>query len=240
MKKLFFQLTVLTAVLCLSSCNKDEIRQPQEVEFTIEYSFSSGSMSRATNDETYTKFFNDYIKTRKITPNHFSISFINSETNQKTDITGLWTEKSLVKLLEGDYTVSGNSINKSSSYKYVRDSLALSFNDNISINSKTTSLKIKADYNCSLIFFDASKITKVRYVNDDYYNKVDESLNILNDYFYGFVHSYIGDNSYIEITRKYDKTVKIYTKGLNLENGKYYFFNDLTGGFDLEPMTPGN
>ena len=239
MTKLFQSLTLLSVALFLHSCGED-IKQPSEVEFTIDYSFSSGSMSRATNDEVYTNFFNDYIKTRKITPNHFSVSFINSETKQKTEITGLWTEKSFVKLLEGNYTVSGNSINKSSTYKYVRDSLALSFNDNISINSKTTDLKIKAEYNCALIFFDTSKTTKVRYANDDYYNKTDEPLNILNGYFYGFVHSFSGDNSYIEVTRKYDKAVKIYTKNLNLENGKYYFFNDMTGGFDLEPMTPGN
>ena len=78
-----FTITFILFALLFISCESDE-REPQEVEFTIDYSFSSGSMSRATNDENYTKFLNDFSNTRKLTPNHFSISLINSETTEKT------------------------------------------------------------------------------------------------------------------------------------------------------------
>lgn len=247
MKRLFNQFATLCVVLCLHSCGNEEVEAfqedsstPKEVEFTIDYSFSSGSMTRSTNDDIYTKFFNDYIKTKKITPKHYFLSFIDATTKQKTEVSGTWTEKGLVRLLEGNYTVSGSSINKSN-YKYVRDSLVLSFNDNISINSKTTSINLKAGYSCSLVFFDTSITSKVRYYSPSYYEAIDENLKELNGYFYGFVQSFpSSENTYFEITRKNEKTIKIYSNNLNLENGKYYFFNDVTGGFDLVPMTPGN
>lgn len=240
MKKILF--TLLCAAFVFQSCSKEEeVRQPQEVEFSIDYSFSSGNMSRTTNDEIYTKFFNDHIKTRKITPKSYSLTFVNSETTQKTEITGTWANKGLIRLLEGKYAVSGTSLNNGLT-TYVRDSLALKFEDTIEISSKTTSINIKAGYNCSLVFFDAANIKNVRYyAYNSGYSSVNEDLRLLDNYYYGFVKSYSSyEISYLEVTRKDGKLIKVHTKGLNLESGKYYFFNDMTGGFDLEPMTPGN
>lgn len=233
-----FTITFILFALLFMSCESDE-REPQEVEFTIDYSFSSGSMSRATNDEIYTKFFNDHIKTKEITPKHYSISFTEAETNQKTEVEGTWEKKGLIKLLEGKYTVSGTSINKGNT-SYVRDSVALSFEDVVDINSKTTNISIKAGYNCALVFFNTEDTKSVVYYSS-YYTTISETLASKDGYFYGFVKGFTGNaTSYFELIRKNGKTIRIHTKGLNLENGKYYFFNDLTGGFDLEPMTPGN
>lgn len=241
MKKILFML--LCAAFAFQSCDSEEVteQQPQEVEFRIDYSFSSGSMSRSTNDEIYTKFFNDHIKTRQITPKHYSLTFTNTETKQKTEISGMWDSKSFIKLLEGKYSVIGASINKGTT-EFVRDSLYLAFNDTIEINNKTTNVNIKAEYFCSLIFFDAANIKNVRYyAYSSYNNSISEDLCLLDNYYYGFVKSYSSyDTSILEVTRKDGKLIKVHTKGLNLENGKYYFFNDMTGGFDLEPMKPGN
>ena len=240
MKNLFIITTVFTVFL-LQSCREDEIRQSPKVVFTIDYSFSSGCMTRNTvNDEIYNKFFEDHIKTREITPKHYYITFTNEETKQMTKVSGIWNDKSLIRLTEGNYIVDGESVNKSQLH-YVMDSLVLSFNDNIEINKSTENINIKAGYNCSLIFFNAKDIKKVRYYAQNIYTTIDDYLQSIDGYFYGFVTklpSY--ETSYIEITRKNDKVILIHTAGLGLENGKYYFFNDMTGGFDLEPMTPGN
>lgn len=231
---------ILFALFCTAfvfqSCDSDDY-QPKEVEFRIDYSFSSGSMSRSTNDEIYTKFYEDNIKTRKITPNNYSIVFTNKETGQKNEINGLWSEKNLIRLAGGTYTITGSSEDDGKSSE-VKEKVIIEFKDEIVINENTSTLILKAQYNCSLLLFDASLSRDVTYYWEYPYG---ESLKSLNGYFYCFCKRNVGGKeSYFGVMRTNGKVSKVHTDNLNLENGKYYFFNDMTGGFDLEPMTPGN
>lgn len=244
MKKLFIQAATLCSMLCFHSCNNEiEVTKPQEVEFTIDYSFSSGSMSRSTNDEIYTKFYEDHIKTREITPDNYAFTFTNKETGQINEIRGLWSENNLIRLPEGTYVVKGNSYDGDGIY--VKDKVVLSFDTETTISNSTNSITLKANYNCSLVFFSAELTDKVRYRSgvkgSNGYTEVIEDLKVLDNYHYCFVKGFSeSDNSYFEINRINGKIPKVFTKNLNLENGKYYFFNNLTGGFDLDPMTPDN
>lgn len=107
MKHLLF--TLLCFALCLQSCNDVTTTEiPQEVSFTVDYNFNSGNMTKA-NDDAYTQFYNKYIKTRQITPDNFTLIFTNKATGQQNQIKGLWSEKRLIKLTEGTYTVTGSS-----------------------------------------------------------------------------------------------------------------------------------
>lgn len=237
-KSLFIPLCI---AFVFQSCSKEEVRQPQEVEFSIDYSFSSGSMSRTTNDEIYTKFYESYIKTRKITPDNYALIFTNKETGQKNEIRGLWSENNLIRLTEGSYTVTGNSYDGPTTF--AKDKVVLSFNTEITISTTTEALIVKASYNCPLLFFSEELTTGIRYKSGyiNGYSEVIDELGILDNYYYCFVKEfYTNKDSYFEITRTNHKISKVYTDNLNLENGKYYFFNDMSGGFDLEPMTPGN
>lgn len=237
-KKILFAL--FCTVFVFQSCDSDDY-QPKEVEFRIDYSFSSGSMSRATNDEIYTKFYEDHIKTRKITPENYALLFTNKETGQKNEIRGLWSENNLIRLTEGTYTVTGNSYDGPE--MYAKDKVVLSFNTEFTVRATTESMVVTASYNCPLLFFSESLISGVRYKSGyiNGYSEVIDKLSTLDNYYYCFVKEfYTNANSYFEITRTNGRVSKVYTDNLNLENGKYYFFNDMTGGFDLEPMTPGN
>lgn len=242
MKKLFMSVAVMCSALCFQSCNNEiEIKEPQVVEFSLDYSFSSGSMVRSANDDAYNKFFEDHIKTREITPDNYAFTFTNKETGQINEIRGLWSENNLVRLPEGTYAVKGNSYDGDG--LYVKDKVVLSFDTETAISNSTNSITLKANYNCPLVFFSAELTDKVRYrsgVTSGYQEKIDD-LKTLDNYHYCFVKEFSeSDNSYFEITRTNSKISKVFTKNLNLENGKYYFFNDMTGGFELDPMTPGN
>ena len=236
MKKLLFAL--FSAVFTFSSCTNEEIKQPQEVEFTIDYSFSSGNMNRATNAEIYDSFYKDHIVTREITPDKFELIFINKKTGQKNEVNGLWSKNGLIRLAEGTYTVTGDSYDGASNV-YTKDKVILSFNSEITIDKNTNSITLKALYNCPLLFFSTNNTQNVIYSYDK--GIISESIKILDEYYYCFVKSFSqAEDACFVINRKDGNKIRIYTKNLALDNGKYYFFNDVTSSFELDPMIPGN
>lgn len=229
-------LSTLFSIILFASCSSEDY-QPQEVEFKIDYSFSSGDMTRATNADIYDSFYKSHIVTRELTPDRFELIFTNKETGQKNEVNGLWSENGLINLVEGTYTVTG----KSHDYNdwYAKDKAILSFNDEITINKNTESIVLKALWDCPLLFFSTSNTKSVVYKWGDAL-QLDE-IKKLDGYYYCFMKGFSsGNNSCFIITRTNGETIKVYSDKLKLEKGKYYFFNDVTSGFDLEPMTPGN
>lgn len=234
MKKILF--TLLCAAFAFQSCSEEE-SQPQEVEFTIDYSFSSGDMTRVSNAEIYDSFYKNYIATRKLTPDRFELVFTNKETEQKNEVNGLWSENGLIRLVEGTYIVTGKSYEYNN--WYAKDEALLAFNDEITIDKNTKSITVKALWDCPLLFFSTANTKSVTYRWGDAL-QIDE-IKILDGYYYCFMKGVSSDNkSCFTIMRTNGESIKVYSDKLKLEKGKYYFFNDVTSGFDLEPMTPGN
>lgn len=86
-KKLLFAL-IGTAGLAFTSCSSDNedmtTNEPQMVSVKLDFTFEqSGDMTRASGAETYAAFYEKYIKTKKLTPKNYSLSFINKATGQE-------------------------------------------------------------------------------------------------------------------------------------------------------------
>lgn len=226
-------------MLLFNACSSSEDYQPQEIEFNIDYVFSSGDMTRATNAEIYDSFHKNHIASRKLTPDNFMLVFTNKETGQRNEVNGLWSRNGLIRLTEGTYTVTGDSYDGASNV-YTKEKAVLSFNDEIVINRSTKSVILKASYNCPLLFFSSKNTQSIVYDHAPT-SYTSESLPIVDEYYYCFIKSLSKtDGACFIISRKDNTKVRVYTKNLILENGKYYFFDDITGGFDLPPMVPGN
>lgn len=114
----------------------------------------------------------------------------------------------------------------------------MTFNTEVVIDQNTSSITIKALYNCSLLIFDASLKRNILYV---WSSNKSQDLKKLDTYYYCFTKdlSQLKSNYFLIISTN-GKSSTILTSKLKLDIGKYYFFNDVSGGFDLDPMTPGN
>ncbi len=248
MKKLF----LLAIVAAFSACSNDENvispekPEPQTVKVSLNYSLlESGSMTRS-GDNVYTSFYEKYIKTKILTPKTYSLAFNSDKAILEVIQQGVWGNNDAIELFEGSYSVSGNSNPKFRNMNYpdvyVCDSLYLNFNENITINKNTTNITLKGIYNCYLLLFDATNISSIT----SSFGREEKALPKKDDIYFLFVESdyYATASSAttylnIHIVRPNGATVDLNIGKLKLEKGKYYYFNDTTNSFDIEPMENG-
>ena len=250
MKKMFsLMLLVITSVFCFTSCsNEEDVYIPQEVEFTLDYTFiESGSMTRATGADVYNEFYEKYIKTKQLTPTTYSLTFKNKETGAIATINGYWDKKDAIRLIEGEYEVIGMSSPKISVKGSPSDTVSISFNETIYITKDMSNLTLTAIYDSYLLLFDANNCTKCRFFHDNNTNsqpRIDKTLNntgdVLNLFIKDFNYTTSTFKPLIELTRPDGRMSTIYLNDIPFEKGKYYYFNDMTNSFDIPKMESGN
>lgn len=256
MKKVFSLMLIVTSFICFTACSndEDEFYTPQEVDLTLDYTFvESGSMAkasttRATGADVYDDFYNNYIKTKQLTPTTYSLTFTNVATGAKTTINnGVWKNKDAIRLIEGEYTVTGTSapqpIESEMLSHYISDTVFISFDETVRISKDMTNINLTAKYDSYLLMFDKD------YCNEAYYHVY---LNGRNNrkYLYEtdnnyalFIHNFPiigGNDNFIWLIRNDNSQIKIELEKQPFEKGKYYYFNDMTNSFDIPKMESGN
>lgn len=244
----------VTSFICFTSCSndEDEFYTPQEVDLTLDYTFvESGSMAkasatRATGADVYDDFYNNYIKTKQLTPTTYSLTFKNKETGEVVmTIDGTWSEANSIRLPEGNYIVTGKSrpIEKETyyGYEYPSDTVYLTFEEEVKIVKDMSNLTLTANYDAFLLLFDTDNTEKIQMNRE-------KLLTSNNDIYWLFVRDKMYRTSSgsstgyyeLDITRKNGDKLNIQLKNIPFEKGKYYYFNDMTNSFDIPKMESGN
>lgn len=246
MKKLIlFMMLAVAMVASFTSCSSkgdEPTPPPQEVDVKLDYAFfEQGSMSRS-GESVYESFYNDYIKTKILAPYSYRLIFY-VEDDVMADMEGPWSGAG-IRLKEGNYKVQGYSNPKihsnDASGEYVCDSLFLDFNEPVSITKTTEKVTLSAKYNCFLLLFNAENIKSI---TASFGNK---KLAQAGNVYYLFVRqNYYVTSSYttwlsLNIVKKDGTKISYSLKGNDFEKGKYYYFNDMTNSFDIDPMVNGN
>ena len=248
MKKLFSMMLVVASVVCVcSSCSEEEIYVPQEVAFTLDYTFAeSGSMTRATGEEVYSSFYDKYMKTKQLTPTTYSLTFTNKETGATATINGRWDKKDAIRLTEGAYEVTGTSapLHKTRAGE-PSDTAYLSFNETINIKKDMSSLVLQAQYDSYLLMFDADNVKDIYYYHTSNYTSGNIKRSLYEAEFVRSIFirdlKYADSNPhYIYLTRNDGQKTTITLDKFPFEKGKYYYFNDMTNSFDIPKMESGN
>lgn len=236
-------LLAIAALFMFASCSKDSVAEPpqkqeaKEVEVTLGYSFVNevGDMTRS-GSTLYNEFYEEYIKTKKLAPPTFDLTFTNKETAAVTNIRGEWGEKHIT-LLTGEYEVVGKSVPQDDCI----DTLFLYFEEDVTITSETQAITLTAKYDSYLLLFNAADKD---YINYRYHNPSSSyyTLELKNTgtLYYAFFKEFMFPK---------DNRISIYRNGVSstiildnipFEKGKYYYFNDVSGSFDIPPMESGN
>lgn len=251
MKKQSLLMTCLFASLAFTSCDKEaEVTVPQEANFTLDYTFTeSGSMTRATGTEVYGDFYDNYIKTKVLTPRTYHLEFQSISNNTAIlTIDGQWGTKGGIRLPEGEYYVVGYSRpieTYAKNFTYLpSDTVYISFNEKVSINKEMTTLTLNAKYDSYLLLFDYGNMSKIElnigekqlsHDNACYWVFAKENSWTNWDNGFSFTH-YLS----AKIVRKNGDNIDVEFGRLPLTPGKYYYFNDMTNTFDLPLMDSGN
>lgn len=239
MRKYLFIIIAFTIMGC--SNESDVEQRTQEVQVSLDYSFTgSGSMTRA-GSSVCTDFYNKYVKTKQLTPKNFDLTFKNKETGAVVTIKGNWDKKHSFKLVTGEYEVTGNSHPSTVYFMSCLDSLYLSFKENVTITNNTEGLTLTANYDSYMLLFDQSDKTNIEYCYGGGGNSPIESTNLktIDGIYYAFYCQLRGNINNIRITRnKQISTISL--NDIPFEKGKYYYFNDINNSFNIPPMEEGN
>lgn len=224
--------------ICACSSSGDEpvvVDEPTSVSMYLDFSFvEGGSMSRS-NADVYSQFYNEKIKTKELIPDDYSISFTNTTTGTRYDFTGKWSNKDKITLLEGTYKVNGASRTS----EVCSDKASVIFTKDVEVKSGMTSLVVTAGYECCLLMFNKSNITKL----ECKYSSNTKSLPTYKDYYYCFgvnLNSSSSNSVYFNGERDNGATFSLRIGENTFETGKYYFFNDVTSSFEIPEMEAGN
>lgn len=246
-------LVQFTSLLSLSSCSGSEEGpvSPQEVAVVVDYSFAqSGSMTRATGAEVYDAFYDKYIKTKQLTPKTFSLTFKHKKSGAVTNITnGLWCSNDVIRLVEGEYEVTGTSApvsGNNSVLEYVSDTVYLKFNEVVNIAKDMTKVNLTAIYDSYLLLFDNTNYKNVsgKIFNYSAQNFLKKDLLKTDSNYIVFIKQLTTGSTvyhnYIQLTRNDNSAISIELDKQPFEKGKYYYFNDMTNSFDIPKMESGN
>ena len=246
MKKIFYWMFFLASIVCLNSCsNNAEPYVPQEVEFTLDYTFiESGSMTRASGSDVYNEFYEKYIKTKLLTPTTYSLTFTNQETGATATINGRWDKKDGIRLPEGTYNVTGMSTPIEKEFKEWSDSVYIVFNETVLIKKDDTKLTLSAIYDSFLLMLDTENTTNVSCKCNDL-SSSKEKLSHNDKQFWVFMQNTYRNIQkynwyYLVVSRKDGEASNIKLLDIPFEKGKYYYFNDMTNSFDIPKMESGN
>lgn len=164
----------------ITSCTKEETPDvPQDVTFTLDYTFvESGSMTRTTGSEAYEEFYNEYIKTKVLTPTSYSLTFTNKTTGATATMEGCWDKAEGIRLVEGEYEVKGvaQPIIRNTTPS---DTVYLSFEENVSITKDMNKLVLTAKYDSYLLMLDANNYKDAYFYH---YSSNNTNPNINNHY----------------------------------------------------------
>ena len=245
MKKILSMMLIMTSLICFVSCSNDEeeFYTPQEVDFTLDYTFvESGSMTRATGESVYNDFYEKYIKSKQLTPKTYSITFKNKTTGATATVNGIWGSKDGIRLVEGEYEVTGVSTPKATATTTIDDCVSdtafLSFKETVNITKDMYYLTLTAKYNSYLLMFDSENSNSVYYN----YNTYSKELNLCDNVYALFIErlTYGNSSNIIAVTRYNGTKTSVNLDNFPFEKGKYYYFNDMTNSFDIPKMESGN
>lgn len=243
-KSLFLNVVSAVCLFITMSCQKESVEGPVMVQCSLDYTFTeSGFLSRSGTSDVYSRFYESQIKTRKITPEGYTLTFTNKETGATATVSGLWANKDGIKLLSGEYQVTGTTIPKNDYYHLPSSTPSLIFDETVFIDASTTTITLTAKYDCYLLLFDISNSPKV-YIQNSINQTFNQDLSKTDEVYWLFVNQ----NYYVKDTDIYSIYIKRPDNGLAyfslkdypFEKGKYYYFNDVANSFDIPEMVSGN
>lgn len=227
-------------LLCLASCECDQVITPDSevVQIRFDYSlpFTAGTRSVEAQD-VYDEYYEQQILTRKLTPKNFELTLSNN--GKQYSITGIWGKDNSLCPKVGNYRVIGTSKPKNNSM--LSDTVSLKFDTEIQITKNQTEIIIPASYsNCLLLFKDENIKSIYGYCYDGDNMQFQPHDGLFGIYLNPNPYSYHKDYNRLEITFNNNKQYIIYYDDCGFEVGKYYYFNLATMGFDLPKMENGN
>ena len=257
---------MLASGFAFASCSSDTddipTKEPELVNVKLDFTFEqSGDMARATGGEIYSAFYEKYIKTKKLAPKNYSLTFTDKASNKVVlSKNGMWDKKESIQLPEGKYYITGKSHPIEKYADAPSDSVYIDFNEEFEITKDTYEITLSAKYASFLLLFDVNNIENILLAdkyesafpeNNNMYKKLskDDScywLFMVNNWYgryttnYGATYSYDFYSFVLHLMN--ENTAKLNLSSKSFSWGKYYFYqyNETSASFNIPEMEAGS
>lgn len=230
---------VAILIALFAGCEKPSPAPEELSDVTLSLTYTldtsvGADMTKATDADIFDMFYQK-MKTGELTAQSYSLTFTETTTGEVYVFNGRWGSNSMITIQTGKYHITGTS---KADGQYIQEKASLIFDEEMEISSSSSSVVLKAAYDCFLLAFAKSDIKSME---NYYFSGGRNQFYVLNNYFYVFVndtmyHKSYKSEGYIKGTRTDDSTFMIYTGKANFEKGKYYIYNDVGGSFELPEM----
>lgn len=174
----------------------------------------------------------------------YELTFTNKNTGASTIFNGRWNDGKTISLEKGEYTITGAC---TASGNGIYNQCSLTLQDEAPVTEQTTSIRIKAQYDCSLLILNDESVDKVLYYasqNDSTYFAKYKTLT------YAFLKSAVdftqGGAAFLKVYFKNGKSSIVDLGQINIQKGKYYLLENLYNYadaglvLDIDKMENGN
>ena len=232
MKKTLFCALLGFVLMGFYSCEKETVEEPSkivDVSFDVKF-VECGSMTRSAEDE-YLNFYNKHIKTKELIPTNYNLTIYDLQDKIVASLTGKWNLTSF-QLPTGKYKVKGSS--------YGDYTIAeLDFDEEINIDS-SGNIVLTAKYGCFLLMFPTAGGASYKYYTSEpggAYRSYD--LPKVEDMCYMFVEDNVTFDSVSCNIGEQNFDVKLFNSTFKFQNGYFYYFDIVSGTFNIPPMSNG-
>ena len=232
MRKIFRLMLLCATMVAVSSCENENTTNKSEmvdVSFGVKF-VESGSMTRGAED-AYSSFYNNHIKTKELVPKYYDLTITNSKNDTVAVLRGEWDITSL-QLPTGTYRVTGTSDGDFSI-------TSLKFDEEINITSSGTII-LTAQYDCFLLMFPTNNgAYTYEYVIGGGSTYKNYDMPMVDDVCYMFIETLTSFNSICYNLGAHDNYLYVNNESFDFQNGYYYYFNVVSGSFDIPMMENG-
>lgn len=155
----------------------------------------------------------------------YELTFTNKSTGTSTIFNGRWNDGKTISLEKGEYAITGAC---TASGNGIYNQCSLTMQDVATVTEQTTSIKIKAQYDCSLLILNDETVDKVVYYanqNDSAYFAQYKTLT------YTFLKSSAdftqGGAAFLKVYFKNGNNCIVSLGQINIQKGKYYLLENL-------------
>lgn len=244
LKKTLLLLSSVGLLLSAYSCEnnqQEDITDVVSISLAYELNTNQGQSmysTKASNAEIFEIFYQK-MQSGELTAPSYNLSFVEVNNGTHYSLSGFWADKDLVSMRTGTYQVSGTATAEGDN---IQDKCSLTFNETIEINESSSTIVLKAAYDCALIVFSDTSISSLAN-----YNGKDSTTPFpkVNNYFYAFINKTLysengREEAYLSGVHTNSTNFKIYTANLIFEKGKYYVFDNVATSYMLPYMEEGS
>lgn len=239
MKILFKGVLLICMATMMVACDNEKIQQEKDgdkISISLTFSIANSPLSiggpmavtKGTAEGIFDVIYEGIVSGEIVAA--YELTFTNKSTGATTIFNGRWNDGKTISIEKGSYTITGAC---TAAGNGIYNQCSLTLQDEATITEQTTTVKIKAQYDCSLLILNDETVDKVVY-----YANENDSTNFAK--YKTLTYAFL--KSAADFTQSGEAFLKVYFKNgknnivslgqINIQKGKYYLLENLNNYTD--------